>query len=109
MNLKKYQSGYLYRCRCCPFGAAAFCGYHIYHHYAQVEQQTEAFEEIAEVVENAPAEEENQKTNLSARARIFWRNTKSCICRMRIWSVGFHCRHDDQLSFMQSKTTRISI
>lgn len=31
-----------------------YCGFHIYHHYAQVEEQTEAFEQIAEVVEEAP-------------------------------------------------------
>lgn len=38
----------------CLLGMAAFCGYHIYDHYAQVAEQTEAFEQIAEVVENAP-------------------------------------------------------
>ena len=44
----------------CLLGAAAFCGYHIYHHNAQVDEQAEAFEELAEVVENAPDEEEKQ-------------------------------------------------
>ena len=34
-----------------------YCGFHIYHHYAQVEEQTEAFEQIAEVVEEAPESE----------------------------------------------------
>ena len=58
MNLKKYQSGICIVAAVALLGAAAFCGYHIYHHYAQVDEQTEAFEEIAEVVENAPAEEE---------------------------------------------------
>ena len=58
MNLKNYQSGICIVAAVALLGAAAFCGYHIYHHYAQVDEQTEAFEEIAEVVENAPAEEE---------------------------------------------------
>ena len=35
----------------CLLGMAAFCGYQIYHHYSQVDGQTEAFEKIAEVVE----------------------------------------------------------
>lgn len=34
-------------------GTAAFCGYQIYHHYAQEEEQTEAFAELAEIVEQA--------------------------------------------------------
>ena len=37
----------------CLLGMAAFCGYQIYHHYSQVDEQTEAFEEIAEVVDKA--------------------------------------------------------
>ena len=41
----------------CLLGTAAFCGFHIYHHYAQVDEQTEAFEQIAEVVEQAPESE----------------------------------------------------
>ena len=63
MNLKKYQSGICIVAAVALLGAAAFCGYHIYHHYAQVDEQTEAFEEIAEVVENAPAEEEKPDDN----------------------------------------------
>jgi len=35
----------------CLLGAAAFCGYHIYDHYAHEAEQTEAFEEIAAIVE----------------------------------------------------------
>ena len=30
----------------CLLGTAAFCGYHIYDHYAHEAEQTEAFEEI---------------------------------------------------------------
>lgn len=60
MNLKKYQPVICTIAAVCLLGAAAFCGWHIYHHYAQVDEQTEAFAEIAEVVENAPAEKETQ-------------------------------------------------
>jgi len=56
--LKKYQSVICIVAAVALLGAAAFCGWHICHHYAQVDEQTEAFAEIAEVVENAPAEEE---------------------------------------------------
>ena len=35
-------------------GAAVFCGIHIYNHYAQIDEQTKAFEQIAEVVEQTP-------------------------------------------------------
>ena len=58
MNLKKYKSIICTIVAVALLGAAAFCGWHICHHYAQVDEQTEAFAEIAEVVENAPAEEE---------------------------------------------------
>ena len=40
MNLKKYQSGICIVAAVALLGAAAFCGYHIYHHYAQVDEQT---------------------------------------------------------------------
>ena len=56
--LKKYQSVICTIAAVALLGAAAFCGWHICHHYAQVDEQTETFAEIAEVVENAPAEEE---------------------------------------------------
>ena len=36
------------------FAAAVFCGFQVYHHYAQVDEQTEAFEQIAELVEQTP-------------------------------------------------------
>lgn len=41
----------------CLLGTAAFCGYQIHQHYAQVDEQTEAFEKIAEIVEQTPTEE----------------------------------------------------
>ena len=37
----------------CLLGTAAFCGCHIYDHYANQAEQTEAFEEIAAIVEQA--------------------------------------------------------
>ena len=52
--LKKYKKQICLTAAVCLIGTAAFCGFHIYHHYAQVEEQTEAFEQIAEVVEEAP-------------------------------------------------------
>ena len=44
-------------------GAAAFCGYHIYEHYAHEAEQTEAFAEIADKVEQAQ-EDESQATEI---------------------------------------------
>ena len=58
MNLKKYKSAICIVAAVGLLAAAAFCGYHIYHHYAQVDEQTEAFSELAEIVDNALDEEE---------------------------------------------------
>ncbi len=44
-----------------PFWSSGFCGFKIYSHYQQIDEQTEAFAEIAEVVENAEPEEEPPK------------------------------------------------
>lgn len=57
MNLKKYQSIICITAAVALLGAAVFCGYHIYDHYAQVDEQTEVFDGLAEVVENTPTEE----------------------------------------------------
>lgn len=46
----------------CLLGAAAFCGYHIYDHYAHESKQEEAFEEIAEIVEQAQTQSEENET-----------------------------------------------
>lgn len=40
----------------CLLGTAAFCGYHIYDHYADEAGQTKAFVDIAEIVEQAQTE-----------------------------------------------------
>ena len=54
--MKNYKSIICVVAAVCLLGTAAFCGFRIYHHYAQVDEQTEAFEEIAEMVEQAPTE-----------------------------------------------------
>ena len=52
--MKKYKSVICDVAAACLLGLAAFSVYHIYDHYAQLEEQTAAFEEIAETVEQAP-------------------------------------------------------
>lgn len=51
--LKKYQSVICIAVAVCLLGAAAFCGFHVCDHYAHQSEQTEAFEEIADKVEQA--------------------------------------------------------
>lgn len=63
--MKKYVSQICIAAAVCLLGAAAFCGFQIYYHNAQVEEQTEAFEQIAEVVENAPEETIPEDTPVS--------------------------------------------
>ena len=58
MNLKKYKSIICIAAAVTFLGAAVFCGFKIYSHYQQIDEQTEAFAEIAEVVENVEPEEE---------------------------------------------------
>ena len=55
--LKKYQSVICIAAAVCLLGAAAFCGFHVYDHYAHQNKQTEAFEEIAQKVEQAQEDE----------------------------------------------------
>ena len=55
--MKKYQSIICLVAAVCLLGTAAFSIYHIYDHYEQLDEQTEVFDEIAEVVEQAPDEE----------------------------------------------------
>ena len=63
--MKNYKSIICVVAAVCLLGTAAFCGFQIYHHNAQVEEQTEAFEQIAEVVENAPEETIPEDTPVS--------------------------------------------
>lgn len=55
--MKNYKSIICVVAAVCLLGTAAFCGFHIYHYYAEVDEQTETFEEIAEMVEQAPTDE----------------------------------------------------
>ena len=55
--LKKYQSVICIAAAVCLLGAAAFCGFHVCNHYAHQNEQTEAFEEIAQKVEQAQEDE----------------------------------------------------
>ena len=55
--MKKYQSIICLVAAVCLLGTAAFSIYHIYDHYEQLDEQTEVFDEIAEVVAQAPDEE----------------------------------------------------
>ena len=45
--MKNYKSIICVVAAVCLLGTAAFCGFRIYHYYAEVDEQTEAFEEIA--------------------------------------------------------------
>ena len=55
--MKNYKSIICVVAAVCLLGTAAFCGFSIYHYYAEVDEQTETFEEIAEMVEQAPTDE----------------------------------------------------
>ena len=52
--MKKYKTQICITAAVLLFAAAVFCGFQVYHHNAQVDEQTEAFEQIAEFVEQAP-------------------------------------------------------
>ena len=55
--MKNYKSIICVVAAVCLLGTAAFCGFRISHYYAEVDEQTETFEEIAEMVEQAPTDE----------------------------------------------------
>ena len=57
--MKKYKKQICLIAAVCLLGTAAFCGYHIYDHYAHEAEQTEVFEEIAAIVEQAHTEDNN--------------------------------------------------
>ncbi len=69
MNLKNYKCILCTAAAVAFLGAAVFCGFKIYSHYQQIDEQTEAFAEIAEVVENAEPEKEPPKDKGYARQR----------------------------------------
>ena len=51
--MKKYKKYICIIAAVCLLGTAAFCGYHIYDHYAQEAKQVEAFDSLADAVEQA--------------------------------------------------------
>ena len=55
--LKKYQSVICIAAAVCLLGAAAFCIFRISHYDAQVDEQAENFEQLAQIVEQAPESE----------------------------------------------------
>ena len=63
--MKKYKMQICIAAAVVLLGAAVFCGFQIYHHYAQVEEQTEAFEQMAKLVEKAPEEAIPEDTPVS--------------------------------------------
>ena len=63
--MRKYQMQICVIAAVALLGTAAFCGFRIYHHYAQRENQTEVFKQMAELVENAPEESPKEDTPVS--------------------------------------------
>ena len=58
--MKKYKKQVCIAAAVALLGTAAFCIFQIYSHYAQVEEQTETFKQIAEVVEQAEEQTQEQ-------------------------------------------------
>ena len=87
--MKKYTKIICMIAAVCLLGAAAFCGFRIYSHYAHESKQEEVFEKIAEVVEQAQQAKVKRPMFCLRRKKPCLRNTASCICKIRIWSVGF--------------------
>ena len=67
--MRKYQMQICVIAAVALLGTAAFCGFRIYHHYAQREKQTEVFKQMAELVENAPEESPKEDTPVSEGGR----------------------------------------
>ena len=68
--MKKYVMQICIAAAVCLLGAAAFCGYHIYEHYAHEAEQTEAFEQIADKVEQAQMDEDTPQVPLNEEETI---------------------------------------
>ena len=83
MSMKKYKKQICLIAAVCLLGAAAFCGYHIYDHYAHEAEQTEAFENIAAIVEQAQTEDNDaaevplteEENVLAEYGELFLKNT----------------------------------
>ena len=77
MNVKNYKTIICIAAAVAFLGAAVFCGFKIYSHYQQIDEQTEAFAEIAEVVENAEPEEEPPRAECSPAGQHLQSSTQS--------------------------------
>lgn len=86
--MKKYKMQICVAAAVLLFAAAVFCGFQVYHHYAQVDEQTEAFEQIAELVEQTPDTEAFRDTPVSEGEDVLAKY-KELYLQTRIWSVGF--------------------
>lgn len=81
--MKKYKKIICMIAAVCLLGAAAFCGFRIYSHYAHESKQEEVFEKIAEVVEQAQTGESEttdvllteEETVLAEYGELYLQNT----------------------------------
>ena len=81
--MKKYKKIICMIAAVCLLGAAAFCGFRIYSHYAHESEQEEVFEKIAEVVEQAQTGESEttdvllteEETVLAEYGELYLQNT----------------------------------
>ena len=81
--MKKYTKIICMIAAVCLLGAAAFCGFRIYSHYAHESKQEEVFEKIAEVVEQAQTGESEttdillteEETVLAEYGELYLQNT----------------------------------
>ena len=81
--MKKYTKLICMIAAVCLLGAAAFCGFRIYSHYAHESEQEEVFEKIAEVVEQAQTGESEtadvlfteEETVLAEYGELYLQNT----------------------------------
>ena len=85
--MKKYTKIICMIAAVCLLGAAAFCGFRIYSHYAHESKQEEVFEKIAEVVEQAQTGESEttdvllteEETVLAEYGELYLQNTDTVI------------------------------
>ena len=81
--MKKYTKIICMAAAVCLLGAAAFCGFRIYSHYAHESEQEEVFEKIAEVVKQAQTGESEtadvllteKETVLAEYCELYLQNT----------------------------------
>lgn len=81
--MKKYKKIICMIAAVCLLGAAAFCGFRIYSHYAHESEQEEIFDKIAEVVEQAQTGESEtadvllteEETVLAEYGELYLQNT----------------------------------